>query len=63
MDRLFSYFAAARPACYFHLGCSSPEAAPDQRPVLHNSCFQIDEHCMMTGVALQVKNVLALLET
>lgn len=59
----FSYFAAARPACYFHLGCSSPEAAPDQRPVLHNSCFQIDEHCMMTGVALQVKNVLALLET
>ena len=59
----FSYFAAARPACYFHLGCSSPEAAPDQRPVLHNSCFQIDEHCMMTGAALQVKNVLALLET
>ena len=59
----FSYFAAARPACYFHLGCSSSEAAPDQRPVLHNSCFQIDEHCMMTGVALQVKNVLALLET
>ena len=59
----FSYFAAARPACYFHLGCSSPEAAPDQRLVLHNSCFQIDEHCMITGVALQVKNVLALLET
>lgn len=55
----FSYFAAARPACYFHLGC-----APADGPAadLHNCRFNVNERCIAVGVEMQVKNVLSLLE-
>lgn len=55
----FSYFAAARPSCYFHLGC-----APADGPAagLHNCGFNVNERCIAVGVELQVKNVLSLLE-
>ena len=56
----FSYFAAERKACYFHLGCSS--AKSDTVVDLHNSGFDIDERCLTVGVKLQVKNILSLLE-
>ena len=56
----FSYFALERPACFFLLGCYSK--AVGEYVDLHNSKFTIDEACLMTGVELQVRNVLALLE-
>ena len=57
----FSFFALERPSCFFHLGCYS-EAAGEYVD-LHNSKFDIDETCLMTGVELQVRNVLALLNS
>ncbi|WP_130862356.1 M20 metallopeptidase family protein [Bacilliculturomica massiliensis] len=55
----FSYFAAARPSCFFHLGCAAPG---DKKTVdLHNSRFDIDERCLAAGVKLQVRNALTLL--
>lgn len=57
----FSYFAAERPACFFHLGCRSPKVAPQAQAGLHNCCFTIDEECLFTGIRLQAENVLALL--
>ena len=55
----FSFFALERPSCFFHLGCHSEEIGPYVD--LHNAGFTIDERCLMVGVELQVRNVLALL--
>ena len=55
----FSYFAAAKPSCFFHLGCHHEKLG--DRQDLHNSKFTVDEDCMITGVKLQVKNILDLL--
>ena len=55
----FSYFALERPSCFFHLGCYNENMG--DRVDLHNSRFDIDESCLKLGVAMQVKNVLALL--
>ena len=57
----FSFFALERPSCFFHLGCYSE--AIGEYVDLHNSKFTIDESCLMTGVELQVRNVLALLDS
>lgn len=56
----FSYFAIERPACYFHLGCYSKSNGPHVD--LHNPRFTIDENCLMTGVKLQISNIIRLLD-
>jgi len=54
----FAYFAAARPACFFHLGC----AVEDPRQCVAHSCyFDLDERCIPIGIELQAANVLRLL--
>ncbi len=55
----FSYFAAARPSCFFHLGCAPSDGSPVA--VLHNCRFNVDEACIATGVDMQLKNVFSLL--
>ena len=55
----FAYFALERPSCFFNLGCYNEELG--ERADLHNSRFTIDEGCLKTGAALQVKNVISLL--
>lgn len=55
----FSYFAAARPSGFYHLGCADPEHVKDA-PQLHNNHFNVDERCIMTGVQLQVELALRL---
>lgn len=54
----FAYFAAARPACFFHLGCGIEGEA---HRVCHSSCFNIDESCIPLGIELQCENVLRIL--
>lgn len=54
----FGYFAAARPACFIHLGCG---IAGEEQRVCHSSCFNIDESCIPLGIELQCENVLRLL--
>ncbi len=56
----FAYFAAARPACFFHLGCG---IAGEEQRVCHSSCFNIDETCIPLGIELQCENVLKLLNS
>ena len=56
----FSYFAAARPSCFYELGCATPgrENAP-----LHSAEFEANESCIETGIKLQTAAALALLES
>ena len=56
----FAYFAAARPACFWHLGCTAPE--DDSLQVLHNSGFHPDDACIPIGIAVQVQFALKLME-
>ncbi|MEA4965823.1 MAG: M20 family metallopeptidase [Oscillospiraceae bacterium] len=56
----FSYFAAARPACFFHLGCRPSLESP--RLVAHSCQFDVDDGCIPIGIAIQVENVLRLLK-
>ncbi len=56
----FAYFAAERPSCFFHLGTYHEKLG--ERVGAHNSGFTVDEDALITGVALQVENVLALME-
>lgn len=56
----FAYFGAARPSCFFHLGCYDEKLG--ERMDLHNCRFQIDEDCLKIGVDMQVKNVLSMLK-
>lgn len=55
----FAYFAAARPGCFFHLGCAHEE--PERR-VGHSCFFDLDERCIPLGIELQAANVLSLME-
>lgn len=55
----FAYFAAARPACFFHLGCAVEDP---KRCVAHSCFFDLDERCIPIGIALQAANVLRLME-
>jgi len=52
----FAYFAAARPSCFYHLGCTYPDASEEQ--LLHNSNFDPDPDCIPIGIALQCSAVL-----
>lgn len=55
----FAYFAAARPACFFHLGCADTDPASR---VLHSCHFRADERCIPLGIELQAANALRALE-
>ena len=55
----FSYFVNERPGCFFHLGCAGDD--PESVYELHNSHFRPNEDCILTGVKVQVNNVLTLL--
>ena len=55
----FAYFAAARPGCFFHLGCAHEEP---KRRVGHSCFFDIDERCIPIGIELQAANVLRLMD-
>ena len=52
----FAYFAAERPACFFHLGAGTGDPRHD---VAHSSSFNIDERCIPLGICLQALNVLS----
>ena len=54
----FAYFAAARPACFFHLGCAVEDP---KRCVAHSCYFALDERCIPVGIELQAANVLRLM--
>ena len=56
----FSYFAAACPSGFYHLGCASPDKTP--AVPLHNSRFDVDESCIAIGVRLQTELALRLAE-
>lgn len=55
----FSYFCNRTKGAFFHLGCGNKSLGIEEP--LHSSRFSIDESCIKTGVLLQVKNTLALL--
>ena len=55
----FAYFAAARPACFWHLGCTAAE--DNSLQILHNSGFHPDDACIPIGIAVQVRAVLDLM--
>ena len=56
----FAYFAAACPACFFHLGCGDPDHP--EGSILHSCHFRADEGCIPLGIQLQVANVLRALD-
>ncbi len=56
----FSYFAAERPSCFWHLGCANKEKGICAD--IHNEMFDIDETCLAIGVEIQVLSALKLLE-
>lgn len=51
----FAFFAAERPACFFHLGAGTGDPRHD---VAHSSSYDIDERCIPIGICLQALNVL-----
>ena len=55
----FSYFAEARPACFWHLGCANFKRGIDAD--IHNCRFDLDEDCLAVGAAIQAEAALALL--
>lgn len=55
----FSYFCNRTKGAFFHLGCGNKALGIDAP--LHSPMFTIDESCIKTGILLQVKNTLALL--
>lgn len=57
----FAYFAAERPSCFFHLGTYHEKLG--EQVGAHNCGFTVDEDALIIGVALQVENVLALMES
>ena len=54
----FSYFAAAKPACFFHLGCYSESLG--EKVDIHNPRFDVDEECIFVGIELQLNNIIKL---
>jgi amidohydrolase len=55
----FSYFTEKIPSAFYHLGCGNEEKGINEP--LHNKKFMVDEDCIKTGLMMQVKTVLALL--
>lgn len=56
----FAYFLRERPGTFWHLGCGK-QGSGTFSP-LHSSSFDIDESCLVYGVAVQAAAALALLE-
>ena len=56
----FSYFSNRVKGAFYHLGCGNKELS--MTASLHNSNFAVDERCIKTGVLMQVKNTLKLLQ-
>jgi len=56
----FSYFSNRVKGAFYHIGCGNKELGLTAS--LHNSSFAVDERCIKTGVLMQVKNTLKLLE-
>jgi len=56
----FSYFAEKSPGAFYHLGGGLGDCK-NYAP-LHSSAFIVDENCLKTGVEMQVRCVLRLLE-
>lgn len=56
----FAYFAEAVPSALFFLGCR--KAQEEEVFSVHNPRFDIDEACLLTGVKMQVANVLSVLQ-
>ena len=54
----FAYFAAARPSCFFHLGCAHED---EKSRLLHSCYFKADESCIPLGIELQTENVLKII--
>lgn len=57
----FAYFAAARPSCFYELGCGFP--GREKMCSLHSPGFEADENCIAAGILLQAGGALALLES
>jgi len=55
----FSYFSQSVKSCYYNLGCKNEQKGAIYP--IHSSKFNLDENCIKTGVELQVKNVIELL--
>ena len=56
----FAYFAKESPSAFYRLGCRNYK-----KGIIHDAhycLFDIDEDCLVIGAALQVQNVLSLLE-
>jgi amidohydrolase len=56
----FAYFAEAVPSAFFFLGCRKSQNG--EVFSAHNPRFDINEACLMTGVKMQVANVLSVLQ-
>ena len=56
----FAYFAEAVPSAFFFLGCRKSQDG--EVFSAHNPRFDIDEACLITGVKMQVANVLSVLQ-
>lgn len=56
----FSYFCEAAKGGFYHLGCGNKSKGITAG--IHNEYFDVDESCIKTGVLLQVKSLLKLLE-
>jgi len=57
----FSYFLKERPGAFYHIGCGNAARGIDAP--LHNGRFDIDEDCLVTGVAMESGVALRLMET
>ncbi|MDR5659481.1 M20 family metallopeptidase [Serpentinicella sp. ANB-PHB4] len=55
----FGYFIENTPGAFFQLGCRNEKKGIIHD--LHNDLFDIDEDCLATGVAMQIANVISLL--
>lgn len=57
---LFFVAAAARPSCFYELGCGFSDKKTNYP--LHSAKFEADERCVETGIALHIAGALALLD-
>ena len=57
---LFFVAAAARPSCFYELGCGFSDKRTNYP--LHSARFEADESCIKTGIALHIAWALALLD-
>ncbi|QSX07357.1 amidohydrolase [Sedimentibacter sp. zth1] len=56
----FAYFGDKAKSAFYHLGCGNKNLEINKP--LHSDKFNVDETCIKTGVMLQVKSLLALLQ-